>query len=69
MVASQVAGLPSLLLWADQVMAYGQPELSRWQQGLTSRYDHLLAGAGHYRQDDAGKEAAQVIRAWSAARA
>ena len=38
-----------------------------WQQVLTNRYDHLLAGAGHYSEDDAGEEAAQVIPAWWAA--
>jgi hypothetical protein len=56
-----------MLFWADQVMGYGQPEVSRWQQVLTNRYDRLLAGAGHYSADDAGEEAAQVIRAWWAA--
>jgi haloalkane dehalogenase len=61
---SQVADRPSLLLWADKDMAYKQPELRRWQQVLTNRTDHMLFGAGHYWQDDAGEEASLVIRDW-----
>ena len=59
-----IRGLPSLLFWADGDIAFGEGERRRWQQLLTERTDHLLAGAGHYWQDDAGEEAAAVMRDW-----
>lgn len=55
---------PALLFWADRDVAFKEGERRIWQQLLTHRYDHLLAGAGHYWQDDAGEEAALVIRDW-----
>jgi haloalkane dehalogenase len=60
----EIAGLPSLLLWADGDIAFGSGERNRWQQVLTDRTDHTLTGAGHFWQDDAGEEAAQVIGDW-----
>lgn len=59
-----LAGKPSLLFWADKDIAFGQPELDRWQSLLTDRTDYVLHGAGHYWQDDAGEEAALVLRRW-----
>lgn len=60
----QLAGLPSLLLWADRDVAFKDAERRRWQQILTDRADYTLHGAGHYWPDDAGEEAALVIRDW-----
>ena len=59
-----IAGLPSLLFWADGDIAFGEGERRRWQSLLTDRTDHLLAGAGHFWQDDAGEEAAAVLAQW-----
>lgn len=59
-----ITGLPSLLFWADGDIAFGAGERRRWQSLLTDRTDHLLAGAGHFWQDDAGEEAAAVLMEW-----
>lgn len=59
-----IADLPSLLLWADKDFAFKAGERQSWQQILTNRTDYTLYGASHYWQDDAGEEAALVIRAW-----
>jgi haloalkane dehalogenase len=59
-----IRGLPALLLWADSDIAFGDSERGRWQQILGDRTDHVLAGAGHFWQDDAGEEAAAVLRDW-----
>lgn len=59
-----ITGLPSLLLWADGDIAFGEGERRRWQSLLTDRTDHLLAGAGHFWQDDAGEEASAVLAEW-----
>ena len=61
---STIRDLPSLLLWADADIAFRAGERRRWQQILTERSDHLLAGAGHFWQDDAGEEAADVLAEW-----
>lgn len=59
-----IAGKPSLLFWADADIAFGDPERRRWEELLTDRTDYVLHGAGHYWQDDAGEEAAYVLRQW-----
>jgi haloalkane dehalogenase len=61
-----VTDKPSLLVWGDKDVAFKQPERRRWQAMLTRRRDHTLHGAGHFWQDDAGEEAAGVIRDWFA---
>lgn len=59
-----LAGLPALLFWADGDIAFKDSVRRRWQESLPNRRDHTLRGAGHYWQDDAGEEAAAVIREW-----
>jgi haloalkane dehalogenase len=59
-----ILDLPALLFWADKDIAFHTPVRRQWQERLTHRTDHLLAGAGHFWQDDAGEEAARVIRDW-----
>ena len=61
---SRIASLPSLLLWANKDMAFGKPEMERWQSLLANHHFHMLQGAGHYWQDDAGEEAVLAIRNW-----
>lgn len=63
-----LAEKPALLLWADKDIAFHAPERRRWQALLPDRRDHVLHGAGHYWQDDAGEEAVLVIRDWWADR-
>lgn len=70
MLAELAAGLPTLahlpllLFWADKDIAFWDSVRQRWQAQFPHRHDHTLVGAGHYWQDDAGEEAAQVVRAW-----
>jgi haloalkane dehalogenase len=59
-----ITSLPALLVWADRDVAFREPERRRWQALLTDRTDHILRGAGHFWQDDAGEEAAAVIADW-----
>lgn len=55
---------PALLLWANKDMAFGKEELTRWKSLLSNHHHHMLQGAGHYWQDDAGEEAVLAIRDW-----
>ena len=61
----RIAGLPSLLFWADGDIAFGAGERARWQRVLTDRTDHLLAGAGHFWADDAAEVVGPAIREWA----
>lgn len=61
---SRLADRPALILWADQDVAFRTADRRRWEEALTHHHTHLLAGAGHCWQDDAGEEAALVIRRW-----
>lgn len=60
----RLAPMPALLFWADRDIAFWQSVRRRWQDALPLRRDHVLQGAGHYWQDDAGEEAAEVLRSW-----
>jgi len=55
---------PSLLFWADQDPVFRGAEKRRWESVLTNRRTYILRHAGHYWQDDAGPEAALMIRYW-----
>ena len=59
-----IMDLPTLLVWANKDSAFGPKELGRWQTLLPNHHDHMLRGAGHYWQDDAGEEVVLVIRDW-----
>lgn len=61
---AEVAGLPSLLFWADQDPAFRGAEKRKWESILTNRRTYILRHAGHFWQDDAGPEAALMIRYW-----
>lgn len=60
----EIADRPALLLLADEDMAFGRRELKRWESIFVNHKTHVLEGAGHYWQDDAGEEAVQVIYDW-----
>ena len=63
-----VADRPALLFHADKDLAFGYRDFARWQSIFGDHHAHVLEGAGHYWQDDAGPEAALVIRRWWADR-
>lgn len=60
----RLSHLPTLLLWANRDMAFGRDELERWKMVLPQHHHHMLVGAGHYWQDDAGEEAVLAITDW-----
>ena len=59
-----VADKPALLFHADKDLAFGWREAKRWQEVFPDHRFHVLEGAGHFWQDDAGPEAVLVIRDW-----
>lgn len=59
-----VADRPTLFLWADRDRAFPAPVRARWARILPRHETWILRGAGHFWQDDAGEEAALVIRDW-----
>lgn len=60
----ELADKPSLLFWADQDPAFRGAEKRRWESILSNRRTYVLRHAGHFWQDDAGGEAALMIRYW-----
>ena len=60
----EIADRPSLLFWADQDPAFRGAEKRRWETILTNRRTYILRHAGHYWPDDAGPEAALMLRYW-----
>ncbi len=60
----RLADRPTLILWADKDVAFREAARRRWEEILPLHRTHVLAGAGHYWQDDAGEEAALALRRW-----
>ena len=60
----EIADKPSLLFWADQDPAFRGAEKRKWETILTNRRTYILRHAGHFWQDDAGPEAALMLRYW-----
>jgi haloalkane dehalogenase len=55
---------PALVLWATKDPMFREQERRRWEQTFDRHETHLLHGAGHYFQDDAGYEAAHAVMDW-----
>jgi len=60
----EISDRPTLLFWADQDPAFRGTERRRWESILSNRLTYELRHVGHYWQDDAGPEAALMIRYW-----
>lgn len=60
----EIADKPSLLFWGDQDPMFRGAEKRKWETILTNRRTYILRHAGHFWQDDAGAEAALMIRYW-----
>lgn len=56
--------LQALILWGTEDRAFRAPDRRRWEHVLRDHHTHLLRGAGHYFQDDAGDEASRAIIDW-----
>jgi haloalkane dehalogenase len=55
---------PALILWPTADVAFREPERRRWESLFPDHRTTLLAGAGHYMQEDAAEEIVAAIRAW-----
>ena len=58
---------PALLVWPTSDIAFREPERRRWEELFPNHRTVVLAGAGHYIQEDAPEEIVAAIRDWSMA--
>lgn len=61
---STLAHLPALLTWGTADLVFPAAIRRQWERRLPHHRTHLLHGAGHYVQDDAGYEMAKAILDW-----
>lgn len=61
---TDLAALPSLIIWGDGDIAFGSEELRRWESILTDHHTVVIEGAGHFVQSDAPARFAAAIRDW-----
>jgi haloalkane dehalogenase len=55
---------PKLFLWADSDPVLPLETGRRFAGALGGDIDHVIAGASHFLQEDAGPEIGQLIGAW-----
>jgi haloalkane dehalogenase len=55
---------PALILWGDRDVAFRAKERVRFESIFRCHRTRLLAGAGHFVQEDAPDEIAEAIEAW-----
>jgi haloalkane dehalogenase len=60
-----LASLPTLIVWGDADVAFGNAELRRWEQIFTDHRTVIVEGAGHFVQSDAPERFATAIREWA----
>jgi haloalkane dehalogenase len=60
-----LASLPTLIVWGDADVAFGNAELRRWEQIFTDHHTVIVEGAGHFVQSDAPARFAAAIRDWA----
>jgi haloalkane dehalogenase len=56
--------LPTLVVWADADIAFGDKERQNWEARLPNHTTVVLHGVGHYLQSDAPEELCEAIAAW-----
>lgn len=59
-----LTALPTLIVWGDSDIAFGNKELRRWEQMFTDHDTVIIEGAGHFVQSDAPERFATAIRDW-----
>ena len=59
---------PKLFLWADSDPVLPLATRRRFAAALGAKIDHVVPGAGHFLQEDAGPEIGRLIADWLAAR-
>lgn len=60
----RIAGLPTLIVWADKDMAFSDKDRQRLVSIFTNSATVMVAGAGHFVQSDAPDQVAAAIRDW-----
>jgi haloalkane dehalogenase len=66
-IAAALPGLadrPTLIVWADQDVAFRDAERRRWEAIFPDHHTVILDGAGHYLQEDAAADVVAAIRDW-----
>jgi haloalkane dehalogenase len=61
---TDIATLPTLIIWGDGDFAFGDKELRRWEETFTDHETVIVKGAGHYVPSDAPEQFAAAIRRW-----
>ena len=60
---------PKLFLWADSDPVLPlEPTGRRFARALGGEIDHVIAGASHFLQEDAGPEIGRLIASWLGSR-
>jgi haloalkane dehalogenase len=62
-----LASLPTLIVWGNADIAFGDKERQRWEQIFTEHHSVIVEGAGHFVQSDAPDRFAATIRDWRSA--
>lgn len=60
-----LASLPTLIVWGNADIAFGDKDRERWEQALTNHHTVTVEGAGHFVQSDAPDQFATAIRDWA----
>lgn len=61
---AQIAGLPTLVVWADKDMAFGDGDRRRLVESFPGSTLRMVEGAGHFVQSDAPDQVSQAIAEW-----
>lgn len=59
-----LASLPTLIIWGNADIAFGDKERQRWEHIFTDHHTVIVNGAGHFVQSDAPTEFTAAIRDW-----
>ena len=59
---------PKLFLWADSDPVLPLETGERFAAALGGQIDHVIAGASHFLQEDAGREIGELIASWLASK-
>jgi haloalkane dehalogenase len=61
---SNLASLPTLIVWGNRDIAFGDKDRERWEQIFSDHHTVVVEGAGHFVQSDAPSQFAGAIRHW-----
>ncbi|WP_069161286.1 alpha/beta fold hydrolase [Nocardia altamirensis] len=61
---SDLASLPTLIIWGNADVVFGDKDRRRWEQLFPDHHTVIVDGAGHFVQSDAPDRFAAAIRDW-----